>query len=477
MCLVLAAALTSARAADLGSVKDDLGVVVKDGIPEIPPLTWRGLTLYGVVDVSALYMSHSAPASGQLYAPLAIIAPQNRGPAFMLGSNSASQSLLGLKAKEPLAYGFSFIGKIEMGFNPTSGQLSDALGSIRAQNGLATAQQGSSADGPRAGQAFSGEVYAGVQHETLGALTVGRQNTLSTDALFAYDPLISYGFSLVGYIGAPGGQGSSEVVRVDSAIRYKNAYGPFRVAAIYANPQSNVKDIWQLDAGVDYAGFSADVVGGHANDEVTAGSLGAAFAGSPFLGAKVYDTDMIGAFGRYKYALSETSYLSLSGGWEHIDYKNPADGGLAPGHTDIGGYQIGPGYSTNGLASGGIVNYGFTGGDKTLDVSFVAIKYQHDPRLSFAVGYYRFDQNSFGFGVASVAPGAALFYSKTNCSTSKYTNCSGNEQVVGLRADYQFNRNFMVYAGGAYSAVANGLAFGYLNKVEFSPTVGLRFTF
>ena len=77
-------------------------------------------------------------------------------------------------------------------------------------------------------------------------------------------------------------------------------------------------------------------------------------------------------------------------------------GSDAPGHSTIGGYEIGPILSTNGSTGSRVINYAFTGRDRFVIVNFIAGKYQHDARWSAAVGYYYYDQKSYGLGVNSI---------------------------------------------------------------------------
>ncbi|HEX7501500.1 MAG TPA: hypothetical protein VF524_14555, partial [Polyangia bacterium] len=68
-----------------------------------PPLTWFGLTLYGVVDVGLAHLSHGAPASNT-YGPGLPYIVQNYSNSSMtsVAGNGLSQSKLGLSAVEPL---------------------------------------------------------------------------------------------------------------------------------------------------------------------------------------------------------------------------------------------------------------------------------------------------------------------------------------------------------------------------------------
>jgi predicted porin len=472
---------TAAYATDIG------GLVIK-GPPEIAPLTYNGITLYGIIDVSTQYESRGAPLNGPIYSSLGMISPINRpGSRWLIAPNQESQSFIGIKFEKELGYGVTLLAKAESGFVPTTGQLADGLGSLRLNNGIPLAQQTASADSARAGQLFNGELWLGASSPVYGNIYVGRLNNLTLDMIGGYDPMGGYGFSLVAYNGSLVGGGSGEDYRVDQSIKYTYRYGPVHVAGFYGAPGTNLKDIWQVNAGFDYKGFSFDAVGGHASDAVSAAALsGAAFLGSPFLGARVYDSNVYGAFAKYKFDLGaigskdESAFrrsITFSGGYSRIDFSNPSDGGFGVGHTTIGGYEIGPQLSTSGSAGSGVVNYAYTGGDRLLDVSFVGVKYQHDPKWSFAAAYYRFDQNSFGFGVPKLQFYNGTSYSSTKCSSSSFTNCSGVEQVASIRADYQWSKNLNLYAGAAWSRVDDGLAFGYQEKEMYSTTLGARFAF
>jgi predicted porin len=453
--------------------------------PVMPDLSWNGITLIGVYDVSGQYESTGAPYAGNTYSSASMISPFNRGPQWLLAPNQSAQSFIGVKVEEQLTDRLNFIARLEVGFNPTTGELSDTLKSIRNANGVALNQQDVNGDGPRAGQLLNGEAWGGFQDKTWGTLHIGRNNAVVVDMLGAYDPLSSYGFSLFGYLGTLAGQGSAETARVDTSIKYSNNFGPVRIEAMYGQPETNVNQFYQGSVGVARLNFSVDLVGGHASDLVSAGALaGPANLGSQFLGAKVSDTNMYGIFGKYVFDLGRNglqdpseSKLTVSGGFDRIDFSNPSDGGLSPGHSTIGGYQIGPVFSTSGSSATGVVNYAYAGGDRLVNSSFIAAKYQYDGQWSAALGYYRYDQNSYGLGVNNLPGIVAPSYSKTACSSSAFINCSGSEQVVSFRVDYDWTKNLKLYAGVAYSKVSGGFAFSYPNTFEFAPTAGMRFTF
>ena len=59
----------------------------------------------------------------------------------------------------------------------------------------------------------------------------------------------------------------------------------------------------------------------------------------------------------------------------------------------------------------------------------------------------------------------------------RQATCSGQLNAVSFDVDWQFAKKFDLYAGFMYSAVANGLANGYLFMNNCAPTAGLRFRF
>jgi predicted porin len=470
--------VASASAADMD------GLVLK-APPVVPDLTWQGITFIGAIDVSAQYERFGAPYNGSLNTPYGLVTPGGRSSQWIIAPNQSIQSFIGFKVEEHLTDKIDFIARAEMGFEPTTGDITDAPKASQSQNGIPLASQQTVGAGTRAGQILNGEAWAGFRADGWGAIQVGRSGLPSRDMLSAYEPLASYGFSLFGYTGFLAGMGTPDDAIIDQSIKYLNTFGPFRVELIYANPRTMAKDLIQGTFGYVRPNFSVDLLAGHASDDVLESTLaGPANLGSPFLGARVSDNDMYGIFAKYVFDVGGSGPLStpeskftVSGGYNRLVFSNPADGGWAPGHTIEGGFDLGPVFSPNGSIASGIVNYAYTGGNRLMDISFIAGKYQYDPQLSFALAYDRYGSNSFGFGVNRIPGIVATSYSKTNCSSSAFFNCSGTEQSLSFRTDYQWTKNLMLYAGISYSKVSGGMAFGYLNTYNFDPTVGLRFTF
>jgi len=110
-------------------------------------LTWNGITLYGLVDMGVTYQNHGAPLSSTAGLGLNyLISKNSNGSYFGIGGNALSSSFVGLKGNVELTEGLNGVFNLQTGFNPWSGKLSDGLGSIVQNNGLAVGQQNTFAD-------------------------------------------------------------------------------------------------------------------------------------------------------------------------------------------------------------------------------------------------------------------------------------------------------------------------------------------
>ena len=106
-------------------------------------LTWKGITLYGIVDIGLQYQTHGAPISD--YFPggsESIIQKNSNASVTGLTPNNLSQSRIGLAGLEPIPGGdFAFVFRLETFFNPNSGNLSDGLKSLTLNNGKGLKEQ------------------------------------------------------------------------------------------------------------------------------------------------------------------------------------------------------------------------------------------------------------------------------------------------------------------------------------------------
>jgi predicted porin len=417
-------------------------------------LTFAGVTLYGTVDVGIAYMTHGAPLS-QTWAPGLPYFVQNFSNHSILsaGPNGLSQSKVGLSGVEPLWGDWTGVFRLETGFDPTSGRLTDGPGSLVADNGRSAATKISAGDSSRAGQPFQGAAYAGISSKTFGTLTFGRQNTLMSEALSKYDPqLQSNAFSPIALQGTSGGFGDTQDRIFDSSAKYVLNVGPAHVAFIhqfgsdgYIPENSN-----EVSVGADIAGLSVDAIYGKIHGAVAAASLTAAqvpTVAPGTLAATISDNTGYAALASYN--MKEIFPIKFYAGWERIKFNNPAHA-IPAGTQDIGGYIL------------SIPNNAGFNIQKILQISWAGARYTPIPQLDLSAAYYQYNQKSFA---------------ANGCSNASAAACAGELHDASLVADYHWTKRFDTYAGVNYSIVQNGLANGYLFTSDWTPMVGVRFNF
>jgi predicted porin len=420
-------------------------------------LTWHGITLYGSIDMGVGYQTHGAPLSNSAGFGLAYLISKNGNrPYFGVAPNALGGSFVGLKGDEQLVPGLSAVFNLQTSFLPTSGRLSDGLGSIVQNNGLPATSQTTFADSSKDGQPFNTVAYAGLSSPTYGTVTYGRQNSLTLDGVIAYDPMGASGaFSLIGFQGATAGMGDTEDARLDNSFKYSVKFGPFRAAAAaQLSPDSDgSRSIVQGQLGADYAGLSVDAIYGHVKDAISAAPLAVGFtptpallanAGNGLVAGTISDNTGLMLLGRYL-----LGPVKLYAGYENIRFTNPSDP-LAAGTSIIGGYSLGTANNT-----------AFTD-NKLLQVFWTGADYAVRSDLDLIVAYYRETQNSF---------------SGNGCTNASLAQCSGQLNAFSVLANYRFAKGWNAYAGAMYSEVSNGLASGFLATSNFDPTVGVRFQF
>ncbi|MFC3653456.1 porin [Dyella humi] len=428
-------------------------------------LTMYGITLYGTIDVGVSYQSHGSAFSDAAATNVNnfLIKASNK-PNTSLASNGMSISTIGIKGREPLGAGWWGVFQFDTGFLPASMTLIDGTRSIASNNGVALADQKSYGDSTRAGQAFNGRAFVGVESPHYGALTFGRQSTLLNDEVCKYDPLsCSLAFSYVGFFGATAGTGDTEDRLLDGTLKYTLTDGLFHGGAMYQfgnarKLSSSRGTAYQVDLGITQGPWSVDGVLAHKDDAISVGgSLTAAQVaalttpGSSTYGLPV-DKTLPGTVS------DNTSYTFLGeydagrpkffAAYEHIRYANPTTP-LPIGSQTIGGYFIVPSNSAFPRP-------------KVLEVAWVGMRYALTPSLDFFAAYYRAMQNS---------------YAKVSCSNSSSPQCSGHYDALSLVLDQHFGRHFDVYGGVQWSRVYDGMGSGYLQSGSFDPTIGVRIVF
>ena len=197
--------------------------------------------------------------------------------------NALSTSVVGIKMNENLAYGWSLIGLVEAGVNPYSGMLDNQPRTLADNNPRPTGKwpyQTSNFDGSRAGQWDNSQGFVGFSNPVYGTITFGRTNSLSFDALTAYDPVTSIAFSPLGFSNSFPGFGDTVTVRPNTAFTYRLTYQNFRAAAQaqvggYAIG-NGTNGMYQGQLGADFGPLSVDGIVSWAKDAVSLSSFSGA---------------------------------------------------------------------------------------------------------------------------------------------------------------------------------------------------------
>ena len=296
-------------------------------------LCWHGVCVYGNIDMGLNYQNHGAPLSPLSVGPLNyLVSKQSLGSYFGVGPNQLSTSFIGLRGKQEIADGLYAVFNLQTQFDPASGQISNGVGAVQANNGLGLAQQTGFSNSSKAGQAFNGAAYAGLSSPIYGTLTYGRQNALSSDLVTNYDALGgSNAWSVLTYQGASGGGGDTENRIYDNSFEYRVNVGPVRFAVetqLRNGGNSGTGNAFEGDIGFDYLGLSMDFIGGKIYDAVSAAPLSAAQVlavnttpvptGLGAVAATVSDNTVFQVAAKYT-----IGPVKLFAGYEHIDYRQP----------------------------------------------------------------------------------------------------------------------------------------------------------
>lgn len=453
-------------------------------------LTWKGITLYGVVDIGLQYDTHSAPFSDYFPPTTGALLQKNAYDSpFGVSSNNLSQSRIGLSGNEPLFGDWAGVFRLETFFQPQSGNISDALKSVTLNNGRPVTQQTVGADSSVAGQAFAGAAYFGVASPTVGSFTFGRNVTIVADGISKYDPMgAAQAFSVIGWSGTAAGGGDTEDRRLDSSLKYVAKYGPIHLGAMYqfGNASGSIGTGYQVQLGAELAGLSVDAYYFKKYNAISVGSLSVAQvqeltnncnsdsagtsvppppATSPVrcypidkaLSGTVSDNETYSVMALYNFGAVVP--LKLYAGYEHIAFDNPTNP-LSQGTNIIGGYVL------------AFVNNTPFDKQKTLQVFWGGLKWNFSPDFDFTAAYYGYKQNNFASTPAAIA-------ACNGVDKSKNAACDGTLYAVSGLFDYKLSKRFDVYFGSFYNGVTDGLANGYLTTARnnLATTAGIRFRF
>jgi hypothetical protein len=423
---------------------------MKDPLPD--SLSLGGVTVYGTVDVGYAYQSKGVPLSATLPGGLeyqAFTTTRNfSGSQTTVAESGLEQSKIGIRVAEPIVGDVQLVATAETGFNPLSGQLTDACASIASNGPNALGHQTANADSSRCGQAFNSQLNGGASSATFGTLTIGRHNSLQLTALAAYDPQsLSYAFSFLGYSGFNGGAGSTQAARWDNSIRYGLNSGPIHVAAMYSNGGADTGlfgHSYAFDAGVTVQGLALDAVYENAKGAVNLRSSfddgGVNPVPTPGLAAYISNDESYNIMGKYTFEFGDSKMkdkLIVYAGYSHIQ-KSHAD---YTGGNSQGDYPLDVGININTAA--------------VYNMEWVGARYAFSSGWQFVGAFYHINQNSWTIGLTPTGTQGI------GCVNAGLL-CAGDFTEASLVADYIINKHYDVYGGVNYSNVTDGLANGFV---------------
>ena len=444
-------------------------------------LTWRGITVYGTIDAGFGWQSHGAPwdprsAVGASY----LIQKQNNSALWGPAPNALTNSFIGIKGTQPIGGNVSAVFALDAGFDPYSLRFSNGPGSIAANAGIPQNLATAYSDSSRAGQWYNGQGYVGVSSPTYGTLTVFRQNSLTLDAVFDYDPFgASYGFSPIGFQGITCGGGNTQNCRNSTSLKYRVNVGQFRAAALWqfgGYAENNASNgAYQFQAGADIPTWgngvlSVDAIYSYVRDSVSLslapGTNDASGAPIPpflpqALTAQISDNEAVMVVAKYT-----NGPLKLYAGYEHIRYMAPSNPQTA--FTDIAGNFLCLNCQAFNNTNINNTAFGVNGlGNKNFQVMWVGAKYAVTENLDVIGAYYHYIQNNFFGTPTGPAP----------CFGREHPQCAGTFDGISAAVDWRFAPKWDLYGGIMFTQVNGGLAFGFLQSSNIAPTVGLRFRF
>ncbi|MGO9945808.1 MAG: porin [Steroidobacteraceae bacterium] len=447
----------------LGSLLAMTGLAQAQTVPADDSLTFKGITLYGIVDLGLQYQTHGAPINDFFPAGSADIVQKNSNHSILgITPNNLSQSRIGINGKEELFDDWSAVFKLETFFNPQSGEISDACKSLAQNNGRSAASglQTTNLDSSVCGQTFQ-QSFAGFSSKSIGTIVFGRQNTLIADGVAKYDPnAASQAFSLIGLSGTTAGGGDTQNRRMDQSVKYTNTFADLiHVGVMYKfnGAWGSASTAWEHNLGFNYGGFSLDGYYAKIHNAVALASLSAAqvadlpalgYSPSNALAATISDNTAFDFMAMYTWDV-----FKFFGGYEHISYGNPQSLSLAG--FDIDAYKV------------AFVNNAAYPINKVLQVYWTGVKYALSPQVDLTGAWYYYHQNNYAVVAADLG-----------CNTNKAATCAGNTEDYSADVVWKMTKRFSSYAGMMYTGVHGGQANGYVfHTNDVTTTIGLRYVF
>jgi hypothetical protein len=496
------------------------------------PLSWYGVTFFGIVDLGGTYQTHGTPLDPNHPVGASYLLGNsgtnaaNRNPGFGFGPNALSQSNVGVKIAEPIVSGWTFVAEGGFAFDPYSFLLANAPQAMFNAIGVPENRQLVPYDSSRWGF-LAAQNYAGVSSPVYGTVTFGRQNTPMLDAVNGYDPMGgSYAFSVIGNSGKTCGDGDTETCRQTTAIKYRENIGNFRLVAMLQpvglfggnggfgayNPDNG-----SIEGGIggDFKNFgpgtlSVDVLGAFEKDAVNwstlfpgqttvngwptsfPGTINAAGTLGSGLKATISNNTSIMAVAKYSFGSwgepapivgksapapsGPTGIpLTLYAGYEWIQFDNPSDP-QSVFHDD--GFLF---TATNAAASTLNPLSGTTIANNAFNShcgSGVGCEKEYFQVIWAGAKYgITKDLDVIGAYYHYIQDAFVIAPAATCVVASANSRCAGFFDGYSAVIDWRFLPKWDAYIGTFYTAAFGGLANGDITRNNLATTAGVRFRF
>ncbi|CAG2158921.1 porin [Cupriavidus numazuensis] len=366
------------------------------------------VTLYGVVDVPVEFVNHLANAAPTINPVTGSVTQKPGGNRLGLASNGLSGSRFGLRGTEDLGGGLKALFVLESGVSVDTGNLQQA------------------------GRLFGRQAFVGLQSNTLGKLTLGRQYTALFDAFANASPMryATLYEPLFLQLGTN--------AREDNVVKYTGVFGGLTTIAHYS-----------FGVGVPTLGVTPISNGG--NGEVP----GNFRDNTAFGGALIYNAGNLGLSAAY-----DQWNAAVVAGSPGVAKKAGVSANYTFGPAKlVGGYRWGDTKDGNGVSL------------LRDDYYWVGVNYQATTALGLTLAYYY--DNVKTLRVASTAPG---------------TN-PANPWQISFMTNYAFSKRTDVYVTAAYAknsglnvdTSANGFGSAYFlsqgNTNQLGVAAGIRHIF
>jgi len=432
------------------------------------------VTVYGLLDVGVMGQSNSNMLNGSTGGTSAGLggagsssAPRNGNSfGFMQGGESASR--LGFKGMEDIGGGSKVIFTLEQGVNTDNGsQYASGL----PGNGKTTAGMGNlsnTGDSSNQGQLFNRGAFAGVQNDTWGTLTLGRQQTLMLDNIGGYDPVNAQQFSPLAFSGTFGGGSTTDNARANGALKLKEKFMGFDVNALYAPGgyagNNGVGTRLEGQIGCETAKWGIQAITSFQEDATalsgvsygqaistaagTVSPTGSTTAGTNQVAATVYNTRSVQLTGKY----SPMDKLWLKAGMQYMNLGTPSNFQYVSGQPVL---PNGSGFS--------VLSYTAATTPLIKNTFWVGANYDFTPVVKGSLGYYQQNANQSG---ATLAGKTTYISAMAEYYLSKRTNLYAAASQV----------NFTGSAASASQAVGTTVSSVLVNQ-QFTYGLGMRHTF